>query len=487
MGSRAHVENSVSPNLQSTVTHDVASLHARAKRAEKLAGHQALLVAMLAELLASGSLQAALDALAGALKARFDCDRVAIALVDHNDLILHAVSQQAVIEPSSSEVRLLVDTMREACAEESVVCWPQSSDTLGVLAAHRALAGRRLSDSICTVPLYVKHELVGAFLLERRDQRAYPVSTLERLSVCLAPLLMLHKRADRGWWTVLGTSLHLLLERYLGRERPGLRLLCALAMVTAVCMFTVPIRWQIVAPADLFSYERRLVTAPQAGFVSELQVAAGDRVTKGQVVAELDRRELELEATSRDSDVIMADAEFRAAISSYDHQATGIARARLAQARARRAGVQQLLNRTKLVSPIDGVVIAADASRSIGTAVSRGETLFEVAPGTDFDVHVLVDEADVYDVFVGQVGMLSLRAKPGDTLPIVVESIHPVAEAKDGKNRFRVRANLSEPEAGLLPGQSGVVRLDAGRLSVMGVLSRPLKRRLAELWWRLVG
>lgn len=383
---------------------EVAALHTRALRAERLAGHQALLVGMLAELLACDSLHSALDALAGALKSRFDGDRVAIALVVDGDLTLSAVSQQAVLHASSSEARLLVDAMREACAMESVLCWPSASDELGVLVAHRALAGRRVSGSICSVPLYDKQALVGAFLLERRDQRAFPVLTLERLSVCLAPLLMLHRQADRGWWAVFRSRLSSHLARYLGRERAGLRALCVLAAVVLLGSLTLNMRWQIVAPADLLSHERRLVTAPQAGFVADIQVAAGDRVSAGQVLARLDRREMELEASSRDSEVVMAEAEFRAAMASYDAQATGIARARLAQARARREGVEQRLARTDLVSPIMGLVIAADPTRTSGMAVSRGETLFEIAPSADFEVHVLVDEADVYNVFVGQTG-----------------------------------------------------------------------------------
>lgn len=468
-------------------TPEIAALHARAIRAERLAGHQAVLVGMLAELLASRSLEGALDAFAGALQSRFDCDRIAIALVAGNDLRLSAVSQQAVLEASSSEARLLVDAMRESCAQESIVCWPPSSDALGVLVAHRALAGRRLAGAICSVPLYVNQELVGAFLLERRDQRAFPVLTLERLSVCLAPLLALHRKADRGWLRVFSNSMNSHFGRYLGHERPGMRALCVLAGLLVVGSLTMTMRWQIVAPAELLSNEPRLITAPQTGFVSDMLVAPGDHVTEGQVIARLDRREMQLEAAGSDSDIAMADAEFRAAIASYDRQATGIARARLAQARARREGVEQRLNRTDLMSPIDGLVIAADPTRTSGTAVSRGETLFEIAPNADFEVHVLVDEADVYDVFEGQTGMLSLRAMPGENLSIVVESVYPVAEAKEGMNRFRIQATLSEPANKLRPGQSGVVRLNAGRMSVMGVLTRRLNRALAELWWRLVG
>lgn len=487
MANSARVYKSAAVDETVTPPPEIAALHARADRAEKLALHQAILISMLAELLASSTLEESLDALAGALKERFACDRVAIALEIEGELTLQAVSQQAVLEPSSSEARLLIDAMHEACDQDSVVCWPTASETLGVLAAHRALAGRRVRAAICSVPMYAEQQRIGAILLERRDLQAFPVKTLERLALAMAPLLRLHRKADRSCWVVLKHSFVKKLVHYLGTDRPGVRLLCVLATLILAASLILKTQWQIVAPAELMSHERRLVTAAQAGFVADMQVAAGDKVTQGQVLARLDRREMELEAASRESDVIVAEAEFRAAISSNERQSTGIARARLVQARARYDSVKQRLSRTELVSPIDGLVTAADATRTEGTAVSRGETLFEIAPGTDFEVHVLVDEADVYDVAKGQSGMLSLRAMPGTGLPIVVESVHPVAEAEGGENRFRVKANLVTPLDSLRPGQSGVVRLDAGQMSYFGALTRRMNRRLAELWWRWIG
>ena len=93
----------------------------------------------------------------------------------------------------------------------------------------------------------------------------------------------------------------------------------------------------------------------------------------------------------------------------------------------------------------------------------------------------------MHDVFVGQRGELSLRANPGTKLPLTITAVHPVAEAGEGVSRFRVRAKLSTVSNALRAGQSGVARLDAGHMSALGVLTRRLNRRLAELWWRIVG
>ncbi len=487
MLSEAHKQNGT-PETGGDDTHpEISALQARAQQAEDIASDQAVYVRLLAELVGACSLEGALDSLAGALKCEFDCERVAVALQIEDKLELKTISQQGVLEVSSSEARLLVDAMSEACAQESILCWPVVSDQLQVLVAHRTLGGRRLTGSLCSVPFYHEEELVAAILLERRDQRPFPVNTLERLSVGLAPTLELHRKADRSWWTGIKEAFSTRLERHLGSERPGVRLLCILGALTFLGSLTITTQWEIVAPAELLSNERRVVTAPIDGFIADMVAEAGDRVVEGDLLARLDRRELELEAASTESEVVMADAEFRAAMASYDRQTTGIARARLAQARARREGVEQRLNRTDLTSPIDGLVIASDVTRTSGTAVTRSEVLFEVAPDTGFEVHVLVDEGDVYDLQVGQMGMLSLRAMPGEHVAIEVTSISPVAEAGQGENRFRARARLVEPDSKLRPGQSGVARLEGGTSSLLGVMTRRLSQHLSELWWRWIG
>ena len=94
--------DSESSGEQITVNVDVDGLQARALRAEKLAEDQAVLVGLFAELLTNTSLEQALDALAGALKQLFDCERVAIALFVKDRLELRTVSQQGVLDASSA-------------------------------------------------------------------------------------------------------------------------------------------------------------------------------------------------------------------------------------------------------------------------------------------------------------------------------------------------------------------------------------------------
>jgi len=466
---------------------NVIELRERLNQAENVVIHQSVLVNQLAEILSANSFETAMDAMVNALQLQFTCSRVAVSTLSDGVLKLQAVSQQAVFQSETSEAKLMLDAMQEACDRETVVNYPSLESELGVLLSHRNLAGPNSKKLICSVPMYVKEELIGVFLLERDNGQSFPVKTLNHLSVCIAPLIVLRREADSSVLTVAKTRLKKRIKSSLGIEKPGAKILLIAAIGAIAASVFIPVNWQVLGEAELLPSERRLVTAAHSGFIEATLVAAGDGVEAGQLLARMDNRELELALASRESEVAVAEAEFRAAMASYDRQATGIARARLAQARARRDTVTQQLERTQLHAPIDGLVIAADPSRTSGVAVTRGETLFEIAPNDDYEVHILVDESDVHDVFAGQEGELALRSNPGDAVEIIVTAIHPVAETADGASQFRVRATMTKRDTSLRPGQSGVARLHGGTSNAIGAWTRKLSQRLSELWWRFVG
>jgi multidrug efflux pump subunit AcrA (membrane-fusion protein) len=178
-------------------------------------------------------------------------------------------------------------------------------------------------------------------------------------------------------------------------------------------------------------------------------------------------------------------------MANFDRQASAVARARLAQSRAQQMLVERQLDQSRLKAPIAGLVLNADPGNTLGAPVSRGDTLFEIAPADGYEVHLLVNESDVRDIDVGQSGELSLRARPDEALALTVLSVHPIAETGNGSSRFRVRASLSDhmngAESPLHAGVSGQARLEAGSKSLVRILFDPLWRRLTELKWRLIG
>lgn len=478
----------VSPHVPDESSVAVSAL-VRATRAELLAERQAAVIAILAELLDQADLERALDALVGALQERFRASRVAMALVsEKGPLALAAISQQALVDLATDEARLLTEVMEECLDHERLVSFPEPNTGLGVLVAHRSLGSRRAQTTMTSVPLFDNAEPVGVLLIERHEAEPFTESTLkllELMALMAAPFIALRREAERSAFSRLRLTSRKTLQRYFGAGRYGARLLLVFALASMTIILSVPLPQSVAAQAELVPRERRLITAPFDGFVEEVMVEPGETVVAGQLLARLERRELELELTRRDGEIASAESEFRAAMASHDRQATAIARARLERERALRALVNQRLERIELRAPIAGLIVSGDPSDAVGTPVTRGKVLFEIARADGYEVHLMVHERDIRKVRDGQIGTLALRARPREAIPLTVHAIHPVAESANGASRFRVRATLAVPP-GLTPrpGESGVANLDVETASLVKQWGRPLVQRLTELWWR---
>jgi len=115
------------------------------------------------------------------------------------------------------------------------------------------------------------------------------------------------------------------------------------------------------------------------------------------------------------------------------------------------------------------VVVAGDLSQSIGTPVEQGKTLFEVAPLEGFRVVLQVDDRDIARLKVGQAGELVLSSLPDRTLPFTVSSVTSVATQHDGRNVFRVEAQVQGAAARLRPGVEGVGKVVVGERSLLWI------------------
>ena len=62
----------------------------------------------------------------------------------------------------------------------------------------------------------------------------------------------------------------------------------------------------------------------------------------------------------------------------------------------------------------------------------------------------------------------------------------PVAVAEDGRNHFRVEAELGQSAPRLSPNMEGVGKIDAGHASPLWIWTRPLLDWLRLAWWKLL-
>jgi len=152
----------------------------------------------------------------------------------------------------------------------------------------------------------------------------------------------------------------------------------------------------------------------------------------------------------------------------------------LLQSRAALDQSKELLGKTRITSPIDGIVIQNDIKVGetviAGTTNIPGSTLMVIADPSATLTEVQVDEADIATVRVGQSADIYSAAYPDSPLAGTVESIATVARRAPGQQSlsFLVKI-LLEPQDELIirPGMS--VRADIYTHSAEESLAVPIQ------------
>jgi HlyD family secretion protein len=132
---------------------------------------------------------------------------------------------------------------------------------------------------------------------------------------------------------------------------------------------------------------------------------------------------------------------------------------RVAQARAQQTRARDVLEKTAIVSPIDGVVTRLRVRNGemvvIGVQNQPGTILMTISNLSAIDAEVKVAEADVLNVRQGHRADVTLEALPGRKFSGTVVEIGASALPVTGTSaarEFRVVVRLDNPDPGLRPG-----------------------------------
>ena len=145
----------------------------------------------------------------------------------------------------------------------------------------------------------------------------------------------------------------------------------------------------------------------------------------------------------------------RAGVSVAQAQAAAQA-ARIAQSRAALQAVNVDLGRTRIVSPIDGVVVDRQIDPGqTGAASFQAPVLFRIAQDlSQVEVKVMVDEADIGQVHEGQSMTFTVDAFPDQTYTGVVTQVRMQPETASNVVAYVVIAQAPNPGGRLLPGMT---------------------------------
>ncbi len=230
------------------------------------------------------------------------------------------------------------------------------------------------------------------------------------------------------------------------------------------------------------------------GTLSRVNVDIGDRVRVGQVLATLDRRELDAQvdaaaaainvarATIESAEAALANAvlERDRAQNLFDkgavprqrldgaetaHRAANaqreLARANLAQAEASHRRAQEIQRDATITSPINGVIV--ERNFDPGSLVSPGteRPIVVVADLSVVKLVVGVSELEAGRLRVGMPARLTVQARPGESFEGRVAAIAPEVDARN--RHFAIEVRTTNPSGTLLSGMYGVATIPLAR------------------------
>jgi multidrug resistance efflux pump len=207
-------------------------------------------------------------------------------------------------------------------------------------------------------------------------------------------------------------------------------------------------------------------------------------VKQGTVLARLDDRELRLERLKWMAQQEEYSKQFRQAMADRNPAQVQIVTAQLEQARAQAARVADQLERTTVSAPFDGIIVSGDLTQHLGAPIEKGKVLFEVAPLNSYRLVLQVDERDVAYLKPGQRGTLLLGALSQDPVDFTVQQVTPVSDPKEGRNTFRVEAQLDQTSLHLRPGMQGVGKVEIEEARYLWIWTREIVNWLRLAAWR---
>jgi RND family efflux transporter MFP subunit len=459
------------------------AIAAQHKRAERLGIAQQVVATALQESVLKASALAVANDLAG----RLECERVAIGFMRHQDCVVEAISHTATFDKRTDLVRLLAEAMEEVPdLGQSFVRPPVGADAVGGL-AHATLSASRGNIAVVSVALAADNDTIGVLTLERKGEHPFDAAELElceTLGQLLGPIFALKQREARGVVERTAGALQRGAALVFGPRHPGWKLLWLVVVVAAAVLALATTTYRVTAKVAIEGVVQRAVVAPYQGYIAESRIRAGETVREGQVLARLDDRDLKLERARWASEAEQMARRVRQAAATQERSAMTIASAQEEQARAQLALVEERLSRATLTAPVDGIVVAGDLSQLLGSPVEQGKLLFEVAPLDAYRVILNVDERDIGELSVGQKGELVLSGMPYERLPFTVRNVTPVSNAQDGRNFFRVEAQLEQGWVRLRPGMEGVGKVHVGDRKLLWVWTHSFVEWLQLTLWR---
>jgi len=246
----------------------------------------------------------------------------------------------------------------------------------------------------------------------------------------------------------------------------------------------------VTATGELQPVYKVEVGTQVSGIVEKIYVDFNSEVKKGQLLAELDRSNLneqyaqaQTSVSNAKSNLTLQQQQYDRVKALYDNKAAtqetyeaavnslNQAKNQLKTAQSELSRAQTNLSYATIYSPIDGVILdkAVEQGQTVASSFST-PTLFTIANDlTQMQVEAAVDEADIGEVKSGQSVTFTVDAFPDDVFTGTVKEVRLNPTVTSNVVTYTVIINAPNPDTKLFPGMTANVTIITKKESGVGI------------------
>jgi len=366
---------------------------------------------------------------------------------------LLAVSEVEQFDPHSESSRVILSA-GSACigSAEPVVFSPAHSNASPVQTL--ALEGYCKANRFTSCACFPTHDHEGnptGTLLVASDEDSFSelqLNQLKQFATINGTHLDVVRRANLGASDLIAERIKRI------PSRNWFKFACKIAAAGAILM-CIPFPYRVACDCEIQPVTRRFVSAPYTGPLERAVVRPGEVVSKDQVLAFMDGKQLQLELTGVEAEHQAARRRHSSALAQGEVAQSQIARSEMRKLNTKITSLKDQLQRLEIRSPYDGIVVSGDLDKAQGATMEIGQTLFEVAPLDDMLAEVAIPESEIRYVKDNNSVAIKLNAFPYRTFYGEINSINPGAEILNDESVFVADVKLDDEEAVIRPGMKG--------------------------------
>jgi len=449
------------------------------------------LVTVSHEITSTLNLERMLQTIVNAPQAVIPYERAAIALDQRGRFKLSAITGLAQVNADAPEIAPLNDVLQWASLSQEEIHVRQHGEeidapreeTKAKFHKYFAETGMRAFHSF---PLTDDTGRVGILSVESSDPDFLTSAQLEILKVLAGQATVALRNAQIYKEVPFISILEPVLEKkrkFMAMEKRRRTFSLSMAAAVVLLLVIVPLPMRVEGDAVVAPVGRAQVQPQVQGVIQKVLVREGERVTRGQLLAEMEPWEYRSALAAAEAKYRTALLQSNRALSGNDGTEAGIQRVQADFWKSEVARANQLLESTQLRSPIDGIVATPHVENFVGRRLQYGDSFAEIVDASRAVVDVAIDDTDATLLRPNETAAIKLNGFPTRIFRGEVSIVSPKGETQGDRHVFFARVAIPNADSLIRTGMEGRGKVRVGWRPAGYVLLRsPLLWIYSRLW-----